>query len=195
MFATFKKFATTAGVVALMAMGTSAQAAEIDGSLSLSGLGVTQNAATLDVSTLISALDTIVASPGLGDYSPVPLLTSFGPNSLDLSSLTGNSIDNIAGFSLSNATYGSFAATSGTIVNRNKSFLDVFVLGVFTPAAGLPGLEPTATSLRISYNQSGDSVSQAITLNSPPVQIPEPAGLALLGIAALGVVRYRRSRS
>jgi len=195
MFASFRKLATAAGVVALMSMSTGAQAAELNGSMALVGLNVTQDAANLSLSTLISATQTLVSSNGAGDYNPVPAGTLFGAHSIDLSSLTGNVINNIGSFSLSNAGFGSFTATSGNIVQRNASFLDIFVLGTFTPAGALAGFDPTPTSLRFSINQSGQSVSSAITLNSPPVQVPEPAALALLGVAALGVVRYRRSRS
>jgi hypothetical protein len=195
MFASFRKLATAAGVVALMSMSTGAQAAELNGSMALVGINVSQDLANLGISTLISATDTLVSSAGAGDYAAVPAGTLFGPHSIDLSSLTGNVINNIGTFSLSNAGFGSFTATSGNIVQRSANFLDIFVLGTFTPAGARAGFDPTATSLRFSINQSGDSVSSAITLNSPPVQVPEPAALALLGVAALGVVRYRRSRS
>jgi hypothetical protein len=110
-------------------------------------------------------------------YAPVVLLSSFGPHVLDLSSLPALA----ASFSISNASYGSFAAASAVIVQRTANFLDVFLLGTFTPGPGIPGAVASPTSLRISVNQSGESLSEAITLNSPPATIPEPATLALFG--------------
>jgi hypothetical protein len=142
----------------------------------------------LSVSTLISGSDTIVSSPGAGDYSVVPLFTDFGPATLDTTDLDA--------FTISNATYGSFGGvTTGEILTQNANFLDVYLVGTFNPGSGLAvGLDPTLSSLRISINQSGSSLSEAITLSSPPAGtgVPEPATFALLGgsLAALGL--YRR---
>jgi len=37
---------------------------------------------------------TIVSGPGLGNYAPVPLLTNYGPHTVNLVSLTGTTINN-----------------------------------------------------------------------------------------------------
>jgi hypothetical protein len=80
MLTSLRKLATAAGVVAIMAMSTPSYALPmLDGSFPLSGIIVSQNGANLSVSTLISATDTLVLGPGLGDYAPVALLSSFGP--------------------------------------------------------------------------------------------------------------------
>lgn len=184
-----RAFVVAFGAAAVLGTTTPVQAAQLDGSLSLAGIVMSQNGGSLDVSTTINALGTIVTGAGLGDYAPVALLTNYGPHTIDLSSLTGNVINNIASFSLTSAA-GSFAATSGNIVQRTASFLDIFILGTYTPAGVLAGFDPTPTSLRISINQSGQSISEAITLNSPPV--PEPATMALMLIGALGVTAARR---
>jgi hypothetical protein len=191
MLISLRKLATVVGALALLATPSHALPV-IDGSMSLAGVGVTQNGANLAVSTLVHAADTLVSGPGLGDYSPVILLSSFGPHTLDLSSLPALA----ASFSISNASYGSFAAASALIIQRTTNFLDVFLLGTFTPGPGIPGAIASPTSLRISVNQSGASLSEAITLNSPPARVPEPATLTLFGsglVALAFVVRRKQN--
>jgi hypothetical protein len=183
-----------AGTALLLSLSQPAKAVSINGSFPLSGFTVSQNGADLSASNTISMADTLVSGPGLGDFSPIPTTTSFGPATLDLSSLAALA----AGFSLNNATYGSFAATSAVIIQQNASFLDVYMEGVFTPVS--PGLsatlDPSAASARISVNQNGQSLSAAITLNSPPTGVPEPATVSVVagGLVLLGLARRRAAK-
>lgn len=197
MLARFRKLAIALSIVAVVATGGISHAVPIVGSLPLAGLNVTQNGANLAVSTLITAADSMVSGPGMGDYSPIaPIGTSFGAHTLDLSDLVAL----VANFSISNANFGSFTATSAQILTRSAEFLDIFFLGDFTPGPALlaanPALDPSsATSLRISINQSGQSLSEAITLNSPPFtppggQVPEPGTWVLLTTGILGLLSY-----
>jgi len=191
MVISLRKLATVVGALALLATPGYALPL-LDGSMPLAGVTVTQNGADLTLSTLVSATDTVVSGPGLVDFAPVVLLSSFGPHTLDLSSLPALA----ASFSISNASYGSFAAASALIVQRTTNFLDVYLLGTFTPGPGIPGAVASPTSLRISVNQSGESLSEAITLNSPPATIPEPATLALFGGGLVAVaVMVRRKQN
>ena len=178
------------GMALALIVSPSAKGISINGSFPLSGFNVTQNGADLVASTTISLGNTLVSSAGLGDFSPIPSMISFGPATLNLSSLVALA----AGFSLNNATYGSFAASSAVIVQQSTNFLDIYFVGTFTPAAGLPGLDPSAASARISVNENGNSLSAGITLNSPPASVPEPAALSLVagGLSLLGLVGYRR---
>lgn len=192
-----RSMAVAASAVAMLAIGTADRAAAIgiDGSLPLVVFGASQNAANLGVSTLLTGTFVTSSGIGVGDYLPIPVNTSFGAFSLDLA--------NLGDFAMSNATYGSFDASSvgSFIVSQSANFIDVFLLGIYTPGPGLAaGLDATETSLRISFNQSGNSLSGAVTLNTPPVRIPPPsvpapASLALFGAALAGLAIARRRLS
>lgn len=176
-----------AGTVMVLAASTVAQAVPLNGSLPLAGFAVNQDGPNLAVSTLITADLTVVSGAGLGDYAPVPVGTSFGSHTIDLSDIVG-------AFSLSNPTVGAFVATSASILAQNANFLSILITGIFTPAAGgvLDGFDPSETTLRISLNQSGDSLSEAITLNSVPSDVPEPASMALMLAGLAGIAAARR---
>ncbi len=148
-------------------------ASTINGSIPFAGDNAGQNGADLSVSTKVWDTNTITSAIGLGDYSVIPLNTPDGPFTLDLGTIgTGG------GFSVSNATYGSFSATYGQIVQQTVSFMDIYLRGMYS---GLPGFDAADTSLRLSFTQSGNSLSVSGTLNSPPVNVPEPGTLGLLG--------------
>ena len=77
------------GALLSLAMGMSAQAGLISGSLPLTGINVTQNGADLSVSTNIGALFDLTTGAGSGNLLPIPLLTAFTDTGIDLT-LSGN---------------------------------------------------------------------------------------------------------
>jgi hypothetical protein len=180
----------------LMAAGA-AHANPIIGSLPLNGGGLTQNGSDLSVSTMIMSGLLTTLSLGAGDYAFIPIGTNFGPATLNYTSST-----TLSSFSFTSAVWGSFVASanpSNEIIDKTAGFLDVFITGTFTPGsnAGWAGKDPTPASVRFSVNQSGSSLSEAITLSSPPavpqqLAVPEPATMALIGTALIGLALLTR---
>jgi hypothetical protein len=181
---------------AILIAASVSQATPIAGSIPLNPGGLTQNGPDLSASTIISATTLTTASVGTGDYAFIPLGTSFG-----LATLNYTSNATLSMFAFSNPVFGTFAAASDpqdAVLQKTPNFLDVFIVGIFTPgnAAGWAGKDPSLTGLRISVNQSGTSISAAITLNSPPIppSVPEPSTMALTGSSLVGVGLILRRR-
>jgi hypothetical protein len=152
------------------------QAGAISGSLPFVDLGVSENGTNLANSTIELAASTETSGPGEGDFLVVPILTAFGPFTLD--NLT---IGTGGGFSVSNAVYGSFVASSGSIVTQTSSFLNVVLFGIYTPGPGFSGLTASPAKADISFDQTSSSVSGSFTLGT----VPEPGALTLLGSGIL----------
>ncbi len=165
----------------------------IHGSLPLAGFKVSQNKANLSLSTKINAQFMLTSNTGIGAFAYIPLFTVFTPTTLNLASLNT--------FSFTNPTWGTFVANhpsfANQIVQHTTNFLDVLMDGTFTPGPGLLAHHPYVASeeiLRLSINQSGKSLSEAVTLNSPP-QVPEPGTLLLLGSGLVGLTLASRKHN
>jgi hypothetical protein len=183
-----------------MVAGSTMWAAPINGSLPFVSFTVTQNAGQITASTVYDSALTL-SDTGAGDFSTVTLGTFYGdplPGGFHLD------LNNLASFQLVSAAFGEFQADSGTILARScvantlpgqeSCALDVYLLGNYF---NLPTFDDTDASMRVSINQSGASLSAAITLTSPalpqpPPAVPEPATMALCGGALLAVAGIRR---
>lgn len=179
-----------ASALLVLVCGVAAQAADLSGDLSMTGRNVTQDGADLAVSTLIKSTGLLVTSPGTGDYSSIDFPTEFKNGSfvtLDL--------NNLSAFSFSNASFGTFVANGvgNQILQRSSNLLLVYLRGTFTPSGSLSSFSPTDTSLRLSINQNGSSVSEALSLTSPAV-VPEPSTYALGALAAATLAWVGRRR-
>lgn len=184
---TFLSFGIAALSLSLASVG--AQAQQLNGSLPLAGIGVMQDGANLSLSTTVIDAFAVTTGAGAGDYAAIPFFTTFTTTPLALATPTT--------FSFSNAVYGSFMATSDVVLTHTASNYDVELFGTYTPGPGLSGFVATPGEVRVSINQSGASLSQAITL-STPAAVPEPGRVALLagmGLSGVGFLARRRKNA
>lgn len=176
-------------VALLGCVSTIASADAVHGSLSFVFVNAAQNGADLSTSTFLVATNSLTEDVGTGDFAPVPVLTSFGPMTLNEGTIgTGG------GFFVSNLVWGSFTASGATLFTRTPTFLNIDMLGTFTPGPGLgDDFTPTMAVAHVTFDQTGPALSGAFTLETPPAPpVPEgPTGI-LLGIGGgLVALAYR----
>jgi hypothetical protein len=73
-----------------------------------------------------------------------------------------------------------------------QGYLDFFLTGIFTPAAGgsLSVFDPTPAEIRISLNQSGPRTSWGGTMN----MVPEPMSMIILSLGGMAMLRRPKRR-
>jgi hypothetical protein len=73
-----------------------------------------------------------------------------------------------------------------------EGYLDFFLTGIFTPAAGgsLSDFDPTPAEIRISLNQSGPRTSWGGTMN----MVPEPMSMIMLSLGGMALLRRPKRR-
>lgn len=140
---------------------------------------------------------------GTGAFALVTGLTGVMNGTLTFSSVVGTIMNEaLSNFFVfndgQNGTYNfsvSSVQTQSYVTNGNSNSVALYLLGT-TLDAGL-GLNPTPTSLTVTFNNTGGSAfSSSQTLAIPPAgltqSVPEPISVALLGFGVLVAAGVRR---
>lgn len=152
----------------------------ISGSLAFTGLSVSMVGRNLGTATMLFGRGSQTTDDGTGDFSVIPLSTSFGPFSV-----TKTTFSTGGGFSISNPEYGRFDATGGEIVKVSPNHLGLDLTGTYTPGPLLVGLTASPAHAAISFTQNGASISASWTL-ATSTAVPEPGTLVTMGIGLCG---------
>lgn len=181
-----------AAVIAASSVGV-AQAAPINASGAVALFGVGPSIGSIDLGTTFTFGFSFVSST-TGDLVIVPNGSSL--TTMSMTATTGTAV----GFS---AAWGSFSGAVDTAVSTGPvtgRVVKITASGTFTPLSGPPDLsafDPGPMELTFTANQTGvnASVSANYTISStPPPAVPEPGGLALvgLGLVAAGFSTRRK---
>ena len=161
-------------------------ASAISGSIAFAGVLVTETGGFTTGRTF-SGANSLTTDEGTGDFSLIPLLTSFGSFGVTRAEFsTGGD------FSIFNPGYGRFDATGGEIVTETPNHLGLDLTGTYTPGPLLVGLTASPAHAAISFTKNGASISASWTL-ATSTAIPEPGTLVTMGIGLCGTaVMLRR---
>lgn len=173
----------------VLLLGAVASADAVHGSLSFVFVNATQNGTDLSTSTFLVATNSLTEAGGTGDFAGVPALTSFGPMTLNEATITTG-----GGFFVSNLVWGNFTADGASVITRTPTFLNIDMLGTFTPGPGLgDDFTPTPAVAHVTFDETGPALSGAFTLETPEAApTPEgPSGILLLTGGALVAGAYR----
>jgi uncharacterized membrane protein len=183
------------GAVAAIALFAAApvSAATIVGSAAVSLVGVDSSTPTIGVGTTFSNTLFSAVGSAMGDMAPTAGITFLTD---DLTASLGSPVSFTSAFGTFAGTVSLVAAT-GPVDSR---VVDIYAVGLFTPAGVLSAFDAGPMSLTASFTQTGgagSAVSGSYTLSSPPAppRIAEPATLALLGAGLLGLAAVRRRKA
>src|SRR5690606_34442171 len=100
-------------------------------------------------------------------------------------------------FTMSNDDWGTFEADYGELyVDRLPGTLTFLVTGVYTGGdnGATSGVTSTFSAL-ITLTQTGNSLTQQITIEVPAVPEPSSVALGAIGLVSMGLVALRKRRS
>jgi len=169
-------------------------------SLALGANSVVPDPGDLTMATSFASPTGAFYSVGSGSFtglagvpSPTTLLT-FSPNPVPIPASTGPLTP--PGLSISGSGsasgFGTFTGTSVTVIMRTVDFLDVILMGTYSPNFGGYDANEAAT-LRIDVDRFGDVPQFGGTLTvTPQSNVPEPVSMVLLGSGLLGLGLARR---
>ncbi len=197
------------GAAAMLAAGA-ASAIPLNGSIAIGSAGVLPDTGSLATLTTLTGADVRNAFFGVSSGS----FNDLTANSTIFGNITigGFAIGNTAtpGLTItgsgSGAGFGTYTASSETVIVKSASNLDLFFLGTYNPnfsGAGGTYSPGEAASFRLSVNRTGTSgggysVSFGGSFASPPVTvspIPEPVSMSILGAGLLGLGLARRRKA
>lgn len=180
---------------ALLALAAVPSQAAFQGSLSVNGFNVTSTPAGgllngYPSNTVFTAADNTVGSTS-GSFNAITTPISFGGTTLDLTKVADG-----LGLVLTNTTWGTFTATSGSLFEQriigDRSTLSFAIVGTYT---GGPAGNSTFSGL-ITFSQTNDGVTgQVITLDVPIIPEPSSVALGAIGLVSMSLVALRRRRS
>ncbi|MDD2853572.1 MAG: PEP-CTERM sorting domain-containing protein [Desulfuromonadaceae bacterium] len=180
------------GILGVLLSSSIAFAMPINGSTTVSAVSADLFGGTnLGTATAITPTGGVIHS-GLGDYAAISNYTPTTNETLDLS--------NILDYTWTSENVGTWTTSAYTIVTQTASFLDLFLIGTFTPDVDgvLAAFDPSGASEHLSLTQSGNSVSWSATLNSPalstPAPVPEPGTIMLLSSGLFALIVYGKRR-
>ena len=159
---------------------------QISESMPLAGVSVTENSLNLMAATAVTGTNSLTSGAGLGDFSIVPMMTSFGPFRL-----TDTTVSTGGGFSISNAGYGSFVVS---IMAETANALVVDMTGTYTPGPLFVGLTAGPADATLAFTQNRTSIPASFALVTTGVPIPEPLTMVIMGMGLCGAALLLRRK-
>jgi hypothetical protein len=176
--------------------GTSAQAGMISGSDAFSqqnnvSIGALPGGTNVNTATSFTNVAPATSSMATGDF------LTYVPANTDISAgVTVPVATGASTFTIGNVAFGTFTATSETVVFQGSGFANLTFQGTFTPGSLFPGgSTATPAILGISFTQTtlDGPISESGTISTAAV--PEPSSIALLGIGLSAFIAFRRRLS